>query len=91
MYDKKISFGPKCHGCVFFVVISLISPQNPWNQKRMNGDDELTFPGPISQLETERWIQNMEDHMRNNTIAGKDMSQHALQYFERGAATWWRM
>ena len=52
----------------------------------MNGD-ELTFPGPISQLETNRWIQNMEDHMKNN-IAEKDMAQHALQYFERGAATW---
>ena len=33
----------------------------------------------------------MEDHMKNNTIAGKDMAQHALQCFERGAATWWRM
>jgi hypothetical protein len=43
----------------------------------MNGD-ELMFPGPISQLETDRWIQNMEDHMKNNTIAGKDMTQHAF-------------
>ena len=52
----------------------------------MNGD-ALTFPGPISQLETDRWIQNMEGHIKNNTIAGKDMAQHALQCFERGAAT----
>ena len=29
--------------------------------------------------------------MENNPIAGKDMAQHALQCFERGAATWWRM
>ena len=49
------------------------------------------FPGPISQLETDRWIQNMEDHMKNNPIARKDMTQHAPQCFERGAATWWRM
>ena len=56
----------------------------------MNGD-ELIFPGPISQLETDRWIQNMEGHMKNNTIVRKDMAQHALQCFERGAATWWRM
>ena len=56
----------------------------------MNGD-ELTFPGPISQLETNQWIQNMEDHMKNNTIAGKDMAQDALQCFERGVANWWRM
>ena len=56
----------------------------------MNGD-ELTFPGPISQFGTDRWIQNMEDHMKNNTIAEKDMTQHALQRFGRGAATGWRM
>ena len=56
----------------------------------MNGD-ELVFSGPMSQLETDRWIQNMEDHMGNNPIVGKDMAQHALQCFERGAPTWWRM
>ena len=56
----------------------------------MNGD-ELTFLAPISQLETDRWIHNMEDHMENNTIAEKDMAQNALHCFERGAATWWRM
>ena len=56
----------------------------------MNGD-ELTFPRPISQLETDRWIQNMEDHMKNNTIAGKDMAQHVLQYFEKSVATWLSM
>ena len=51
----------------------------------------LYFSRPMSQLETDRWIQNMEDHMENNPIAGKDMTQHALECFERGAATWWRM
>ena len=56
----------------------------------MNGD-ELILSGPMSQLEMDQWIQNMEDHMKNNSIAGKDMTQHALQCFERGAATWWRM
>ena len=29
--------------------------------------------------------------MKNNPIVGKDMTRHALQCFERGAATWWRM
>ena len=57
----------------------------------MNGD-ELVFYGPMSQLETDRWIQNMEDHMedhmKDNPIVGKDMTQHAPQCFERGAATW---
>ena len=56
----------------------------------MNGD-ELVFSGPMSQLETDQWIQNMEDCMKNNSIVGNDMTQHALQSFERGAATWWRM
>jgi hypothetical protein len=56
----------------------------------VNGD-ELIFSGSMTQLETEQWIQNMEDHMKNNTIAKKDMVQHALQYFAKGAATWWRM
>ena len=56
----------------------------------MNGD-ELIFSGPMIKLEMERWIQNMEDHMENNTINGKDMAQHALQCFVRVAATWWRM
>ena len=54
-------------------------------------EDELVFSSPMSQLETDRWIQNMEDHMENNTIARKDMTQHALQCSERGATTWWRM
>ena len=56
----------------------------------MNGD-ELVFSGPMSQLETDRWIHNMEDHMENHTMAGKDMAQHALKCFERGATTLWRM
>ena len=56
----------------------------------MNGD-EIVFSGAMSQLEIDRWIQNMEDHMENNPIVGKDMTQHALQCFERGVATWWRM
>ena len=45
----------------------------------------------MSQLETDRWIRNMEDHMEDNPIVGNDMTQHALQCFERGAATWWRI
>ena len=53
----------------------------------MNGD-ELIFSRQMSQLEMDRWTQNMEDHMENNPIAGKDMTQHALECFERGATTW---
>ena len=43
----------------------------------MNGY-ELIFSGPMTQLETSRWIQNMEDHMENNPIAGKDMTSMLL-------------
>ena len=53
----------------------------------MNGD-ELIFSGPMTQMETDRWIQKMEDHMENNPIAGNDMTKHALQCFEIDAATW---
>ena len=35
----------------------------------------LFFSGPMIQFETDRWIQNMEGHMKNNTIAGKDMKK----------------
>ena len=51
----------------------------------------LYFPGLLSQLEMDRWILNMEDHMKNNPVVEKDMTQHALQCFVRVAATWWRM
>jgi len=54
-------------------------------------EDELKFSGSMTQLETEQWIQNMEDHMKNNNIVVKDMVQYALQYFEKSAATWWKM
>ena len=52
----------------------------------MNGD-ELIFSGPMSRLETDRWIQNMEDYPK----ARKDITQHALQCFVRVAATWLRV
>ena len=54
-------------------------------------EDELKFSGSMTQLETEQWIQNMEDHMKNNNIVVKDMVQYALQYFEKSAATGWKM
>jgi hypothetical protein len=53
--------------------------------------DELIFSGAMTQLETEQWIQNMEDHMKDNSVGRNDMVQYALQYFAKGAATWWRM
>ena len=53
--------------------------------------DELIFSGEMTQLETEQWIQNMKDHMKENSVGRKDKVQYALQYFAKGAATWWKM
>src|ERR1041385_2979606 len=53
--------------------------------------DELIFSGAMTRLEKEQWIQNMEDHMKDNSVGRNDMVQYALQYFEKGVATWWRM
>ena len=56
----------------------------------MNGD-ELVFSGLMSQLEKDQWIQNMENHMKNDPIVENDMTPHAFQCFEKSATTWWRM
>src|ERR1041385_6215383 len=53
--------------------------------------DELIFSGVMTRLETEQWIQNMEDYMKDNSVGRNDVVQYALQYFAKGAATWWRM
>src|SRR3954470_23075650 len=53
--------------------------------------DELMFSGVMTRLETEQWIQNMEDHVKDNSVGRNDMVQYALQYFAKGVATWWRM
>ena len=54
-------------------------------------EDGLLFYGPMTQLETELWIQNMEDHLGKNLIARKYEVQYALQYFTESAGTWWKM
>src|ERR1041385_471878 len=53
--------------------------------------DELIFFEAMNQLQTEQWTQNMKDHMNDSSVVRKDMVRYALQYFEKGAATWWRM
>ena len=57
----------------------------------MMNEDGLVFSGPITQLEAELWIQNMENHFRSNFVARKYEVQYALQYFTKSAATWWKM
>ena len=57
----------------------------------MMNEDGLKFSGPKTQLETEQWIRNMENHLRINLVERKDEVPYALQYFEGTAATWWKM
>ena len=49
----------------------------------MMNEDGLVFSKPITQLEAELWIQNMENHFRSNLVARKYEVQYALQYFKK--------
>jgi hypothetical protein len=44
----------------------------------MMNEDGLVFSRPMTQLEAELWIQNMENHFRNNVVERKDEVQYAL-------------
>ena len=57
----------------------------------MMNEDVLKFSVPKTQLETEQWIRNMENHLRINLVERKDEVPYALRYFEGSAATWWKM
>ncbi|KAE8783206.1 hypothetical protein D1007_43376 [Hordeum vulgare] len=52
---------------------------------------ELVISGPMTQLEVEIWIQNMENYFERNLISRKYEVAHALQYFTQSAAIWWKM
>ncbi|KAE8781558.1 hypothetical protein D1007_45077 [Hordeum vulgare] len=51
----------------------------------------LVVSGPMTQLEANIWIQNMENHFGSNLISRKYEVEHALQYFTQTAAIWWKM
>ncbi|KAI4976043.1 hypothetical protein ZWY2020_049650 [Hordeum vulgare] len=51
----------------------------------------LVVSGPMTQLEADIWIQNMENHFGSNLISRKYEVEHALQYFTESAAIWWKM
>ncbi|KAE8781897.1 hypothetical protein D1007_44633 [Hordeum vulgare] len=51
----------------------------------------LVVSAPMTQLEAEIWIQNMENHFGSNLISRKYEVEHALQYFTQSAAIWWKM
>ncbi|KAE8772428.1 hypothetical protein D1007_55564 [Hordeum vulgare] len=51
----------------------------------------LVVSGPMTQLEADIWIQNMENHFGSNLISRKYEVEHALHYFTQSAAIWWKM
>ncbi|KAE8820005.1 hypothetical protein D1007_01971 [Hordeum vulgare] len=51
----------------------------------------LVVSGPMTQLEADIWIQNMENHFGRNLISRKYEVEHALQHFTQSAAIWWKM
>ncbi|KAE8780861.1 hypothetical protein D1007_45930 [Hordeum vulgare] len=51
----------------------------------------LVVSGPMTQLEAEILIQNMENHFGSNLISRMYEVEHALQYFTQSAAIWWKM
>ncbi|KAE8813651.1 40S ribosomal protein S5-1 [Hordeum vulgare] len=58
---------------------------------QMEYEAGLVVSGPMTQLEAEIWIQNMENHIGSNLISRKYEVEHALQYFTQSAAIWWKM
>ncbi|KAE8783230.1 hypothetical protein D1007_43324 [Hordeum vulgare] len=59
--------------------------------KVMEYEAGLVVSGPMTQLEADTWIQNMENHFGSNLISRKYEVSHALQYFTKSAAIWWKM
>ena len=51
-------------------------------------EDGLVFSGPMTQLEVEQWIQNMEDRMKEYGIEGEYMVPYTLRHITQGTATW---
>ena len=48
----------------------------------MVNEEGLVFSGPMTPLEAELWIQNMENHFGSNFVSRKNEVSYALQYFE---------
>ena len=78
-----------CIVCISLPLLPISSPKpQPY---QMEYEARLVVSGPITQLEAEIWIQNMENHFGSNLISRKYEVEHALQYFTRSAAIWWKM
>ena len=75
--------------CISLPLLPVSSPKpQPYQMEYEAG---LVVSGPMTQLEAEIWIQNMENHFGSNLISRKYEVEHALQYFTQSAAIWWKM
>ena len=78
--------------CIVCISLPLLPVSSPKPQPyQMEYEARLVVSGPMNQLVAEIWIQNMENHFGNNLISRKYEVEHALQYFTKGAAVWWKM
>ena len=78
-----------CIVCISLPLLPVLSPKpQPY---QMEYEARLVVSGPMTQLEADIWIQNMENHFGSNLISRKYEVEHALQYFTQSAAIWWKM
>ena len=78
--------------CIVCISLPLLPVSSPKPQPyQMEYEAGLVVSGPMTQLEAEIWIQNMENHFGSNLISRKYEVEHALQYFTQSAAIWWKM
>ncbi|KAE8777424.1 hypothetical protein D1007_49785 [Hordeum vulgare] len=70
---------------------STLEYANDEEEEEMEYEAGLVVSGPMTQLEAEIWIQNMENHFGSNLISRKYEVEHALRYFTQSAAIWWKM
>ena len=78
--------------CIVCISLPLLPVSSPKPQPyQMEYEAGLVVSGPMTQLEAEIWIQNMENHFGSNLISRKYEVEHALQYFTQSAAMWWKM
>ena len=77
--------------CIVCISLPLLPVSSPKPQPyQMEYEAGLVVSGPMTQLEAEIWIQNMENHFGSNLISRKYEVEHALQYFTQSAAIWWK-
>ena len=78
--------------CIVCISLPLLPVSSPKPQPyQMEYEAGLVVSRPMTQLEAETWIQNMENHFGSNLISRKYEVELALQYFTQSVAIWWKM